>query len=443
MSPILPFLLLLAPPQSSAALAPTAAAAARDGEVRYIVKPGDTLFNLAARYFVRQSDYRAVQALNHVADPYRLSIGKPLRIPRRLLRTEPVRGAVVAFRGSVSILAGGRSGVAAIGSVVNEGAVLATAAGAFVTVELPDGSRFSLPSASRVSVDRLRRTILTREVERAFDLKAGRSEWQITPAKSSGDTFHVTTPVATAAVRGTGFRVTYEDALSTFGVVEGKVAVADATPVPGELVPAGRGIAVRPESRSPQVQLAPAPEIIRPGAVQKADAVSFRARPVPGATHYAFELATDAGFVDRIAERITPAPEARFDAVPNGTYFLRASVTDANGIQGLADTFSFDRRLNRVSLDDPAAGGFGGRKAYRFRWQGGGEGEAQYRFILARDPAALDRVIDQAGLSVQDISVTDLRPGTYYWQVWSIRFEKGRSVETVTPPQKLQIGSGA
>jgi len=437
MSPFLPLLLLAAPPPGPAAAPPMS------GEVRYVVQPGDTLFSLAARYFRRPADYRTVQTLNRVANPYRLSIGTPLRIPRRLLRSEPIRAAVVAFRGDVSILARGRSGAAAIGSAVPEGATLITGAKAFVTVELPDGSRVSLPSNSRVGVGRLRRTILTREVERAFTLQSGRSEWQAAKARGPGDSFRVTTPVATAAVRGTGFRVTYEEERSTVGVVEGAVAVGDSTPAPGDLVPAGSGIAVAAAGRSAQTPLAPPPELLRPGAVQKEESVSFRARPVPGARGYGFEIATDAGFVDRIAEQIAPMPEASFEALPNGTYFLRASITDANGIQGLADSYSFDRRLNRVGLDAPAADGFGGRKAYRFRWRSEGEGTAHYRFILARDPEARERLIDQAGLAVQDIAVTDLAPGTYYWQVWSIRVDRGQMVETITPPQKLQIGAGA
>ena len=434
MSAALPLLLLLAAPQPIAASAPA--------EARYRVKKGDTLFDLAQDYFIRPSDYRIVQRLNKVSDPRLLPVDKTLHIPRRLLRTVAVQGQIVAFRGDVSIISGGQRQPAAIGSQVPEGAVVATGAKAFVTFALPDGSRVSLPSNSRVGIGRLRQTLLTREVERAFRLQGGRSEWDVTKAKSRGDSFNVSTPVATAAVRGTQFRVTYDDATgqSTLGVVEGAVAVKSAA-IRDDLVQAGRGIAMAPGGSGGQSPLAEAPALERPNAVQKDERIDFRAATVPDASGYIFELSTDAGFVDRVAELLAPEPVASFDGLPNGTYFVRTSINAQDGIQGLANTYSFERRLNRIALETPEESGLDGRKAYRFRWRGEGEGEVQYRFTLARDDAGMNRVIDQPGLKAPDIAVTDLAPGIYYWQIWSIRFEDGKFVDTVTPPQKLQIGT--
>lgn len=432
MTALLPLLLLLAAPQ------PTVPPA----DVDYRLKKGDTLFDLAADYLIRPSDYRIVQRLNRIADPRHLPIDRVLRIPRRLLRTIPVQAQIVAFRGDVAILAGGRQIAAALGSKVSEGAVIVTGTKAFVTMILPDGSRVSLPSNSRVGVGRLRQTLLTRDVERAFRLQGGRSEWDVTKAKGHGDSFSVTTPVATAAVRGTGFRVTFDEATgqSTVGVVEGAVSFLAAS-VPENLIRAGSGIAVRAQGSAIQSPLAAAPVLERPGATQKDERIDFRAAPVTGAGSYVFELSTDAGFIDRIAEQRVSEPLGSFDSLPNGTYFVRVSVNAADGVQGLANTYSFERRLNRVSLDAPAPGGLEGYNAYRFRWRSEGEGEVQYRFTLSRDEAGMDRVIDQPGLKTPDIAVTDLPSGTYYWQIWSIRFDNGTFVDTVTPPQKFQIGT--
>ncbi|MBB5684276.1 FecR domain-containing protein [Sphingobium boeckii] len=435
MSVALPLLLLLANPQPIAS-APAA-------EASYRVKKGDTLFDLAEDYFIRPADYRLVQRLNKVTDPRRLPVDRNLRIPRRLLRTVGVEGQIIAFRGEVSILSAGQKQGVAIGHRVREGMVIVTGAKAFVTMALPDGSRVSLPSNSRVGVGRLRQTLLTRDVERAFHLQGGRSEWDVAKAKGRGDSFSVTTPVATAAVRGTSFRVTYDETSgqSTVGVVEGTVSVSEAAAARGDMIAAGSGIAVRAEGRAAPAPLAAAPVLERPGAVQKDEQISFRATPLPGASRYIFELSTDAGFVDRVAESFGAEPAARFDGLPNGNYFVRTSIMAADGVQGLPNTYSFERRLNKVSLDAPVPGRLNGHTAYRFRWRGEGEGEVQYRFTLARDEAGQDRIIDQPGLKIPDVSVTDLEPGIYYWQIWSIRFEDGSFIDTVTPPQKLQIGT--
>lgn len=432
MSLLLALCAMLAPAQAAPAVGKG------DAIVRYRVKAGDTLFTLGEHYFIRPADYLVVQRLNRVANPRRLAIGRVLRIPRRILRTEPVAGSIAAFRGDVVVTRGGARQAAATGLRVNEGQVLVTGAKAFVTVELPDGSRFSLPSNSRVGIARLRRTLLSGEVERAFRVEHGRSDWDVTP--SGRNPFSVETPVATTAVRGTGFRVTYDLAAATsaVGVLEGKVAVSGGDAE--ALVAAGESAAVGATGEIRTGALIAAPELERPGAVQKASQVIFRAGSVPGASAYGFELAADAGFIDRIAEERSTTPEARFDALPGGTYFVRTTAFDANGVEGRANVYGFDRQLNTIETDEPVVGVSNGRKDYLFRWRGAGGGRAEYRFVLARDAEGRDPIIDEAGLARTNFTVSDLPQGVYFWRVWSIRFENGKHSETVTSSQKLQIG---
>lgn len=421
----------------AAAQAPRAAESA--DIVTYRVKRGDTLFDLGERYFTRPGDYRLVQRLNRVANPRRLSIGHVLRIPRRILRTEPVKGSVVAFRGTVMIAERETRRPVAMRASIGEGMTMETGAKSFVTVELPDASRFSLPSSSRVGVVRLRRTLLTGEVERRFRVEQGRSDWDVTPG--ARDPFSVETPVATTAVRGTGFRVTFAPDVEamTVGVLEGQVAVH--SPATSETaLAAGTGAAIRADAPIVAATLLPGPVLERPGAVQKAEQLAFAARPVPGASGYGFEIASDAGFIDRIAETKADTPEARFDGLPGGTYFIRTTAFDAQGIEGLANVYGFDRQMNTLDLDAPQAGGVDGRRDYLFRWRGSGEGTVEYRFVLSRDEAGQDRVVDEAGLAETNISVSNLPPGAWYWRVWSVRYENGRHSETVSPTQKLQIG---
>jgi len=425
-----------------AVLAPVNATPAKPvaGIVRYRVRRGDTLFTLGERYFIRRDDYLLVQRLNQVANPRKLSVGRVLRIPRWILRTEPVAGTVAAFRGDVVIARRGQRTPVAMGSRVSEGSVIATGAKAFVTVELPDSSRFSLPSNSRVGIARLRRMLLSGEVERVFRIENGRSDWEVTP--SDKDPFSVRTPVATTAVRGTGFRVTYDEARAamTVGVLEGKVALSDTGSRAETLVAAGAGAAVLAGREIVAGALMPAPQLEQPGAAQKAEQLAFRAKPVMGASAYGFELATDAGFIDRIAEEKAATPEARFENIPGGTYFVRTTAFDANGVEGLANVYGFERQLNTITADAPVIGGGNRRKDYLFRWRGAGGGRVEYRFLLSRDEAGLDAAVDELGLARTNITVSDLPRGTYYWRIWSIRFENGKHSETVTPVQKLQIG---
>ncbi|RJF90260.1 FecR domain-containing protein [Sphingomonas cavernae] len=427
MSVTLALLALLVPAHS-------ASPARTDSAVRYRVKRGDNLFTLGERYFLRPGDYREVQRLNRVTNPRRLPTGKVLLIPRRLLRSEQVKGTVAAYRGNVRIVRGKSEARAVTGDQVTQGMMIATGAKSFVTIELPDNSRFSLPSNSWVGITRLRRTLLTGQVERSFSLLTGRSDWDVTPSRTNP--FSVTTPIATTAVRGTSFRVSYNEATEsmTVGTLQGTVAVRD------QAIEAGSGAAVRSGSAIKPVRLIDAPELDRSGTIQQAETLAFSARTVDNASSYGFEIASDAGFIDRLASERTATPQVTFDSLPNGTYFIRTTALDAEGIEGQANVFSFDRQFNTIEADAPQAGTAGNRKDFLFRWRGSGAGKVEYRFVLSRDEAGLDRLVDRAGLLSTNLTVSDLPSGTWHWRVWSLRFEDGRYSETVTPPQRLQVG---
>ncbi|MEL6875791.1 MAG: LysM peptidoglycan-binding domain-containing protein, partial [Pseudomonadota bacterium] len=80
-----------------------------DGDrIQYIFKPGDTLYELGIKYFRKPGDYRVVQRLNRIANPRKISIGKRVTIPFRLLKYRATQASLSAFRGNVSIAADGR-----------------------------------------------------------------------------------------------------------------------------------------------------------------------------------------------------------------------------------------------------------------------------------------------------------------------------------------------
>src|SRR5690606_2617272 len=65
------------------------AAPVRAAEWQYRVRPGDTLWDLAALHMKHAVDWRRLQAHNRIADPYRLPPGTRLRFPVEWLRVQP------------------------------------------------------------------------------------------------------------------------------------------------------------------------------------------------------------------------------------------------------------------------------------------------------------------------------------------------------------------
>jgi hypothetical protein len=401
--------LMLAMLGVSASAAPPSASE----HITYTVKSGDTLIGLAERGFRRQGDYLVAQRLNRVRNPRVLRIGSTLRLPRRILRIEPIGARVIAFRGAAQV----NGAAAQVDMPIAEGAVLTTGANAFLAMELADGSVLTLPSRSRMNVAGLHRIVLTGDEVKRFVLLNGRTETEVAPLKR-GSSFEIATPISVAAVRGTRFRVSLGEAddSSGTGVLEGNVAVA--TQESAVEVPAGQGVTATEEGVGEPVPLLPKPTLLDPDRLQDEDLVTFAVEPVPGAALYRAQLATDAGFIDVFAEIESPTPQLSVADVPNGSFFVRLTAISPAGLEGLPAAYTFERRLNTITAEVGEADDCPAGRCLRFRWRAGGEGERRFRFQIARSPDGVP-IVDRMEMTGSEIVITDLPGDTYYWRVES------------------------
>lgn len=410
----------------------------QDGEVVYRIRPGDNLYTLAERHLLRTSDFRTVQRLNRIADPYRLSVRRTLRIPRNLLRFDRLRAKVTAFRGTVRVAQqDGSVRAAQLGQEIAEGAEIVTGTNSFVTLRLPDQSVVTMPSRSRVAVHRLRRYRLTGGVERLFKIVTGRARAIVRPMQRDEDDFRFSTPVAVSAVRGTEFRMAYrpEEKIATTEVIEGTVTVGTEAEPETVTVPAGFGTA---SATSEALRLLPAPKVLTPGAVQDDERLRFDLQPLPGAIGYRVQIAQDAGFLDVISEADAPSPVVELDALPDGTWFVRASAIDRNGLEGLADTYSFQRRLNTLAtaIEQRRTDRF---REYLFRWEPEGEGTHQFRFQLKKVDGDDPPLVDEPGLATRRLILTNLPPGEYEWRVHTLQFIDGAAYGKWSAAERLTV----
>lgn len=409
-------------------------AQAESDDIAYTMRRGDTLIALSQKYLMKPDTYKIVQRVNGIADPFRIPMGKVIKFPRNLLKFQPSKATLLSVRGQVTVNAN-RQAVA--GQVLGEGARLATAGSSFATLQLDNGSRLSLPSNSDLRITRLRTYTMGGSLDYDFDLAKGGTRSTVIPLKSSDDRYRVRTPKAVSAVRGTDFQSRYDvESNSDFAeVIEGGLAVGignqDAL-----ALPAGNGLAIPKSGKASVETLLPEPTLIEPGRMQSDALIRFTPNPTPAAAGYRYTWSTDAGFIDQIADITAATDPVTLTELGDGNYFIRARAISPSGIQGLPATFAFKRRLNSVSATAGA-----GDDGFAFKWTGKGQGISRFHFQLFKGSQDKAAMVDEASLTSNQISVSDLPAGTYFWRVGSVQFQDGEVSTNWTPFEKLSVGA--
>jgi hypothetical protein len=442
---------LLAAPQVQAHEARDHADAA--ATVTYVTRPGDTLYNVADRYLREPSDWVRLARLNRVSAPRRLQPGMALRLPVALLREDGLSAKVIATSGPATHAFRNEPSLPlVVGSSLVEGDRLQTGKDGFATLELADGTHLIVPPDTSLELGTLRQTVLTGTTDRIVNLQHGEVDSEVTHATRKDDRFQIRSPSVVAGVRGTSFRVNYDGSNTSTAVevLDGAVGVDAAqggtgAPAPGtplaastQLVTARHGsLTAAGGPVGGPVELLDAPTIVKPSKVQDDATVAFDIVPIEGAHGYRVRIGRDAGLLDMIHDARFDSPHADIGALADGTYFVRVSAIDQNGLQGMPSTYAFERR--RVALGT-SAGRVDGTHNYAFRWfVDSRAADMHFRFVLAAGPDLRVPLVDRTDISGGEVVVSDLPKGVYYWTVIAEQFENGRYYQKASPVQSFRL----
>lgn len=346
--------------------------------VRYTVQSKDTLQGLTRTLLQKPSQWPQVAKLNGLKNANLIYPGQIIDVPKSLinLSSQPriaLSGKVISVEGDVKI--GGQA--AQVGAAVPEGARLQTGPNSSAVVQLADGSRMQLMPKTLAEVTRQHGYALRdpassasttwfsgaiRLVEGVLDTLAEKKANRITPLE-------VTTPTSVVGVRGTQFRVAYEDPASGTArteVIEGKVRSDNSAQKVGAEVGGGFGAAFKPADREvkvvpllPALALAQLPaQVVRTGAAS-ASAVANAAWTVgtlPGAAGYRAQFATDAQFAQIRGDFKSASPAINVSALSNGSYYARVRGIDPAGIEGFDAVKLVEIKSNLVWPSEIAIG---------------------------------------------------------------------------------------
>lgn len=323
-----------------------AIAATAEPAMTYTVQPGDKLAAMSRDLLRTPGDWAEVARFNSLPNANIIKPGQTLQIPVRLMKFRPVASQIVSVSGDVQV--GGVKAQAA--SPVSEGQQVQVGPNSSAVLELADGSRVKLLPNTQAEMAKNRFYSLSKTQDATGPNAASAFSGLMRLARGSVETLaskithratplEITTPTAVAGVRGTHFRVSYDDnaARSTrTEVLEGLVRADNPAQASGADLPRGTGAVIDPAKKEVKVlQLLGAPDLSAlPAEVSKPQG----RWPMPvlaGAASYRVQVARDAQF-DQIVRDQTVAAAASLDlaSLAPGAWYARVRGIDAAGLEG-------------------------------------------------------------------------------------------------------------
>lgn len=389
---------------------------------RYTTEAGDTLIGIGETILRSPGDWRRVQRINRVANPYRMPVGTVLRIPVSLMRSDPVTARVSRIQGDVS----GRRGPLEAGATIGSGDEIVTGENGSTTIELSDGSLLTLQPGSRLSVQSLEVLRGTSQQDAELRLHSGRVESQAAKQRGPAARFRILTPTAAVGVRGTRFRVGAEEPGAQPGTTRAEVTDGAVGVEAGNnslALKEGFGVVAAAGSIAKPVALLPPPSITTAAALQERPLVRVPFAAVSGARAYRAQVAADAAFGSTLAQAVFASTEAKFGELADGSYYVRIRAIDQYGLEGRdADlAFRLKARPEPPFASQPQNKAKLRAESVTFAWAQAGEAQ-HYAFQLARDASFAETVLTRDQLGETRLAATDkLPPADYFWRVRSVR----------------------
>ncbi|MGB6242354.1 MAG: FecR domain-containing protein [Castellaniella sp.] len=319
----------------------------------YQVEPGDTLEALARHYTLNPANWRVLQTLNQVADPYRMPIALILRMPLDLIPRQPAHATVTHLNGTVT-----RNGqTLQTGDRLETGDTLRSGPGS-VTLTLEDHSLLTIAPDTEVQVRNLQTFRGSGLSDTVLGLPQGSVESSVAPDDTGVGRFEIRTPATVTGVRGTQLRVHADASGSRHEVLSGQAAIQN-TARAEQVLANSYGAAYDASGTLQGTQaLLPAPRI-HPATP---DTASLAWDPVPGAAAYRVRIALDAAGTQQLStQRVTQTQIALAHTQAGSRYaFVRAiNALDIEGsdaslrLQGSGGLLSSDDRPVLSSNGEP------------------------------------------------------------------------------------------
>ncbi|MFC1825126.1 FecR domain-containing protein [Thermodesulfobacteriota bacterium] len=352
---------------------PALAGASTPETIEISVAKDDNLVNICKKYLEEPHKWRRVARVNRLKNPNLIYPGQKLVIPVELLRGVPMDGVVTFLKGHVSlyIRSFGKWKQLSIDDRISQGSRLRTGDESAIEITFEDGVSLFLRSNTSLEVASAQKKSTLHRLYRLF-LDIGRSISNVKQITGQAPRFKIYTPSATAAARGTNFRVAVDSKADTrCEVLEGKIEVRGEKETVD--VEEGEGTLIRKDE--PPVKpkrLLPPPNIVHLKPLYRAMPIELAYDKVKGASSYRIMIAKDRMFKDVIKEsKIRPGEKLKIFGIADGVYFVQNRSIDELDLEGLpSEPLELKVRVNPLPpfIQSPIDGAEYRERKAQFRW---------------------------------------------------------------------------
>ena len=395
----------------------------------YTVKPSDKLIRMSSEMLVNPQAWNEIAKYNGLKDPNVIFPGQKLNIPLRFLKFQPANGKVISAEGDVRM---GDTPMQ-VGAAVADGSRFRTGANSSAVIELADGSRVKLLPNSLAEVVASRNYAM-RDASQSgsstwfsglLRLSAGALEALASKTTLRATPLQIETPTSLVGVRGTAFRVAFDDPAgknSRTEVIEGLVRADNTGQQSGVDLPMGMGAVVDPaEKEVLAVKLLPAPDMTAVAADVFKPLGVWRLPVVAGASSYRVQVASDQGFDKIVRDLKATSASAELASLPKGNWFARVRGIDAKGLEGFDSVKLIAVKDGQWRISDSSMRVVDGKTVLNFTGSTP-DGQAlptgAYAVVVARDAALTQTVASAEGSNAQ-LDLGALPPGEYFLRLSS------------------------
>jgi len=407
-------------------------------EWTYTTRPKDTIWDISKKYLKSVTYWKRLQAHNSIDIAKRLSPGTKLRIPLEWLKIQAAPALVLSVTGKVNLQTSSNNtlNILTTKQHVNIGDMVITGDNGSALIQFADSSSLLVQKNSRVVFNTLSAYGQSGMVDTQLRLQQGRVETAVKPLRGSISRYEITTPAAVAAVRGTAFRVAYEETQQTMAseVVKGTINVA----AQGVEQPVNKGfgsITEKGKPPQPPVKLLDKPTLSNlPNKIRHLP-FNITWPALGGAVEYRIQVSPLEQADALSLESVQADNHYNFTQLNDGDYILRVRGADANKLEGFSaeHKFTLNTDFPIVSLIQPAENAENSGDKIAFKWSLE-KNASQYRLQISTNIEFTNIVVDELTKD-NNFSITEkLSENTYFWRVIAIDDlgNNGNSSETRT-----------